>query len=125
MTMSIAALIPSTGDTGYSSISFRRVIEDHLEWLRIHPLTTTIFPSVINAHKAKGDFYKLLALMNIPPDLWWIIMRVNGYVTPMDYLGDDDTGLTTYGNEPLGLLVPNESTLKTMLMRHNQFIGTV
>ena len=125
MNYSLTSLMKGVGDTGYSSPSFRRIIEDHLEWLRIHPLTETRFVKAIDAHKAQGDFNRLLHIMRIPADQWWIVMRLNGYANPIDYLGDEDNHRSGYGVDKLTLIVPSESVLKSLLMRHNQFMGVV
>lgn len=77
-----------TGNTDYYSQAFRNLIEDHKNYLLNHSLTKQI-PLTPNAEDIyTGDFYQLLQSLRIEQDLWWIIMRLNGLHSPLDYTGN-------------------------------------
>lgn len=88
MAMTVLELASKVPDYYYNRSEFRNIIEDHLQILKIKgrkiPLQVTPFQET----KYRGDFYGLLHSINIPIELHWITMRINGLHSPMDYQGN-------------------------------------
>lgn len=108
------ALMEDEGAMIMYESSLRRVIEDHLQYI-INDNATEIeeIPSDI-AHKHHGDFYGVLRAMGVDASMYWIIMRVNGYTSPMQYTDDRTT-----------VLVPSSAMINNIITTHrvNQKIG--
>lgn len=71
-------------DIAYSA-DFRRVLEDHIPWLLSLSSTITLDISSDVAVKADGDLITVLHHYNLPTGMHWLIMRMNGYTSPMQY----------------------------------------
>lgn len=67
----------------YSHPEFQTVIEDHLTELQ---LTVEGFKEVAvnEAYRFEYDYFALLRYKGIPYHLHWIVMRVNGFLSPFD-----------------------------------------
>lgn len=68
---------------------FRCVIEKHLTLLRSNTNTTTFPITEQVAEQWTGDFYGLLQSIksNIDRSFYWIILRMNGYISSDQYDG--------------------------------------
>jgi hypothetical protein len=111
-TTDLSDLLVQVGDDAYYSDNFRNAIEDNLDGL-INDSTTasrTVTPDVALANQF--DFYGLLTQMGIPMAYQWTTMRMNGYRSPADYLGDK-----------LSILVP--STTRVDNVRRLQQTSTI
>lgn len=86
--MALIDLMVDTGSEITQTPAFRQMVEDHLQWIIRHPTTQWVEIDAHAAHKYKGDFYGLMTHMKTPYHLHWLIMRVNGYNSPMQYNGD-------------------------------------
>lgn len=88
--MDIQKLERSNITESYFDPRFQQIIEDHLTLLKN---TAKKQPSQIDSQKAYmfiGDFYGFLAAMNVPTNMHYAALRMNGYENPSDY----DGGLT-------------------------------
>lgn len=87
MSNTLLDITPSYLD--YSTEGFRLLVENHLSALRHSDNIERIqaVDSVISCQCA-GDFYAVLAHYKIPHQYQWVIMRVNGYLSPFEYTED-------------------------------------
>ena len=107
MAFSLSALQLTMSEVNMNSASFRNLIENHLALLRTHSTTTLVTLNKHDEYKFTGDFYQLLHTVNVTQDLWWIILRLNGLHSPLDYTG-----------ELIQILIPSMSKIKTLLTRN-------
>ena len=93
-------------DGNMSSEGFRGIIEDHLSYFRTQDSTLVSLDPHLE-YVYTGDFYGLLTAMGIKMALHWIILRVNGYSSPIDYDGQ------------LGIMIqPQKYRLDLLLARY-------
>lgn len=88
MAITLNSRMPDEGPGVYYDEGFRQLIEDHLEYLRQHPLTEVIDIDPQTAYKGHGDLISVLQDYGVERRLHWIILRVNGYSSPMEYRQD-------------------------------------
>lgn len=72
----------------YFDIGFMAFIDQHLPYIKSHGLTMVTLTSS-NAYKHAGNFYGILAELNIPHNYHYAIMRINGLLNSNDYDGID------------------------------------
>lgn len=82
--MDIDNLAKDSGAAIFYDDSFRAVLEDHMTYLRTHPQSRIIQVEPHVADRWAGDLYGLLISLNIAPYLHWVIMRMNGMLSPQD-----------------------------------------
>lgn len=87
MTLSIASLRDSQGDSMFYDEDFRRMIEEHRIYLQNADGTDWRVLEPAEAWRWRFDFYGLLRSMDIPEHLRWIYLRVNNLVSTEDYDG--------------------------------------
>lgn len=78
MQTSIEKLAKNPAGSIYDDPRFRSILEDHLTWLINHGSTTTV---PVTAHQIEVydfDWVGLLYALNIPSDMHWITIRMNG-----------------------------------------------
>lgn len=82
--MALTDVLNVTDSAGYFDPAFRRVLEEHLQLIKARPENrlTTITP--LQALRYKGDFYGLLAELQVPDYMKWITMRANSLIAPGD-----------------------------------------
>lgn len=74
----------------YQDSGFRHVIEDHLPIIRSQFSSIQDIPPVL-ADRYHGSFYGLLSALDdgpittIPSSAFWVVLRVNGFYSPIDY----------------------------------------
>lgn len=82
---------------------FRRVVEDHLTMIKNGCEIASVAPAL--QYKYHGNFYGLLTTFkDIPKDAYWIVLRCNDYVSPMDFKEGKET-----------ILIPDMDNLGTLL----------
>ena len=80
-------MVPDGADEHYNA-KFRVCIEDHLNYLRQDVnVETRTFDNGI-AYKYENDFNGLLNYLGVAKELHWLVLRVNGFTSPMEYTGD-------------------------------------
>lgn len=89
MSASIQKLMESDGESITYTASFRRMIEDHLPYIRAHETTETLNIRDDVAWRFHGDLIGVLLHYEFRRDLHWLIMRVNKYTSPMDFHYED------------------------------------
>jgi len=87
MTQPIHSLQQNNGNPEYYSTEFKQLLEDHLPNIKTRYMRTFV-PTEEQNMRAEGDFYGLLTEHNIPMDLHWVTMRINGLTSPTDYEGN-------------------------------------
>lgn len=87
--MEINNLVSKTDDNFFDT-KFLELIESHLTYLRGLETNMVLPVSSLNSEKYRGDFFGLLADMNVPKDHWHITMRVNDYKSSADFDGKRD-----------------------------------
>lgn len=85
MTMPLVADIPSEGAAIYYDPGWMRMIETHLNWLLSRQDNELITIAEGTAYKYEGDFFGLMAEINVMPAYWFLLMRMNGMMAPTDY----------------------------------------
>lgn len=104
--LSISQLQINPGQTLMYTDSFRNLIENHVTYLKNHASTRTTNVEDHIADKYMGDFYQLLYYLKVNQELFWVTLRMNDLVSPLDYDGQ----LTT-------LLIPSSNTIHDLLNR--------
>lgn len=99
--MDINKLEIPAGANVYYEADFRIAIEDHLQFLKIHPETTSLDIESVYAYKYFGDMSGLLTHYKYPVYMHWIIMRVNGY-----------NDFTEVGEDAVTLLIPSSNAIE-------------
>lgn len=69
----------------FYSQAFRDMIETHVSWLQNHSRTRTMTIEPADGLMYQGDLDGLLLHLGIPKHMHWIVMRVNGMTSPLDY----------------------------------------
>lgn len=93
----------------YYTPEYRKVIEDHLELIRNHASTQRITIPLDDLHRYKWNLTGYLATIAVASnqDLFWIIMRVSGYLCDEDFDGTNDQ-----------LLIPSNTMLEDIRQRY-------
>ena len=74
-------------DDIFMTDAYRRLVEDHLPYLRTHENTSEYDINSALAFKYDGNLYGLLAELRVEPRWFWTIMRLNGLESPCQYQG--------------------------------------
>ena len=72
-------------DGRYNVVGFRELIEDFRTDLRHEETTEELEVSAADAYRYSGDLFGLLTAYSIPARYQWVVMRVNNYLSPLDY----------------------------------------
>jgi len=110
--MQINKIKPSIEDV-YFSHNFIVMIDSHLTYLRADPDNTLASVTKHQNYKYEGDLYGLLNDLNISKKYHFIIARLNGYESSVDFKGDVEF-----------LTIPNLSQidlLKNIFLTKNSF----
>lgn len=62
---------------GYDNANFRKVLEDHMTYLRNDPDTKRQDIPPGYAYRFEGNFYGLLTAYNVEFQLHWVVLRMN------------------------------------------------
>lgn len=107
MAMTVNELARQSSDYYYQREEFRNIIEDHLQVLKHKGTKIPIPVSAYQESKYRGDFYGLLQNLQIPVELHWIVLRINGLHSPMDYQGT-----------MIEIIGPDHNYIKLLLQRY-------
>lgn len=102
----LLTLMGESGPDIYYTPQFRQIVEDHLTYLKDHPSTETITIDPQTAVRGDGDLVSVLLDYTIPKHQHWMIMRLNGMSSPMDYTQDRTT-----------LRIPGTNVLEQLIKR--------
>lgn len=80
-----------TNTAVYFDSKFKQLIEDHIELICSDEHSSEITVSNVDAAVYHGDFNGLLLANGVEHNLHWIIMRMNGLTSPMQYTSDNTT----------------------------------
>lgn len=94
------------GDVYFTS-SFRKVLEDHMTFLRTHEKTQMKIVQPLDLQKYRFDLTGLLNNMQIPLHMHWIIARMNNL-----------TSLTDVPEELSYLLIPDSEVVDGIRQIH-------
>jgi len=88
---------------------YRKVVEDHLTLIRNHSTTQRVTIPIDDLHRYKWNLTGYLSTISASPsqDLFWIIMRVSGYLSNEEFDGTNDQ-----------LLIPSNSVLEDIRQRY-------
>lgn len=100
MAMPIENLVVDKEPSVFYASDFRRMLETHLRYLRLHPETSLTTLSPHDVYKYEGDFNGLCRKIGIPRRYHWAVMRINGIDTETNV----DGSLTVLAIPPLRLL---------------------
>ena len=106
MTHPLSKLVVGTVPTDYLSEGFKRLLEDHIPYIKSTRLQAYAITEEQN-ERAVGDFYSLLLEEKVPIELHWITLRINDMTTPADYKGN-------YAQ----FAVPAISTISSLLQKY-------
>ena len=82
--MDMFKIIEQMENNPYTSVEFRQCLEDHLFLLKEKSTLYNVAP--VLQHRFTGNFYGLLAdFKSIPYEMYWVTMRCNDFVSPIDY----------------------------------------
>lgn len=66
-------------DEGYLRLAFKRVIEDHLTYLKNHEETKFVPVEPILVDRFDFDLIRIFNNLKIPPNLHWVVARMNNF----------------------------------------------
>lgn len=92
---------PTGADIFYDP-DFRHVLEDHLEILKDDSRNETYQVTPREGEKYKQDLFGFLKVKDVQAHHHWIVMRVNGMRSPLDFKGFNS------------LTIPAESAIRTI-----------
>lgn len=82
----VGSLMFNPGPPVYFTDAFRRVLEDHMGFLRTHPSTQLIVVAAQDSDWAfENDLFGFLQNLGIPPQYHWVAMRMNNYTDPTEF----------------------------------------
>lgn len=93
--MSYSDYLNDRGSDVYYSKEFRKVIEDHLTYLKQHKSTEIIMPDIRDIGRYTGNLNGYLVELKKPVFLHWIIMRCSGYKSYLDFNINTDVTIRT------------------------------
>lgn len=105
--MKVAEKMRTSGTTIFYDEGFRRVVEDHLEYLRNNSTTKVLNVTADDAATYEYDLYTYLLSLNIEKQFHWIVLRVNYFKTPSEF-----------GPETTRLLIPDTTVLELLRRRY-------
>jgi hypothetical protein len=82
----IGSLLFNPGPSVYFTDAFRRVMEDHMGFLRTHPATQLVVVSAQDSDWAfEHDLFGFLQNIGVAPRFHWVAMRMNNYTDPTEF----------------------------------------
>ncbi len=103
MEASINKMLVTYSSDIYFTSGFRKVLEDHMTFLRTHEKTQMKVVQPIDLQKYRFDLTGLLNSMQIPLHMHWVIARVNNI-----------TSLTDVPEDISYLLIPEYQLIETI-----------
>lgn len=97
----------ATLDAMWYQPEFQVIIEDHLTLLQKHQQNQYIEVHPNDAYRFEGDYYNLLRFKGVPYRYHWVLLRVNGYLSPFDS-----------GMEVKRIIVPPYEVLERIMNMH-------
>lgn len=88
--MRIQQLSRDSGPSIFYTAEFRKVLEDHIPFLKQHPQTTTMIVPKADLEQFKYNLSGFLS-RKVSPHLVWIVMRINGYLHNSQFDGTQET----------------------------------
>lgn len=98
--MDIDSYAYDAGPDIFYNDDFRNTIEAHLDYLRTHEETTTLYLEPHIVYRYEFDMYGLLMNYSIKPYMHWIILRLNNLYS-----------MNSFPKDLSQLLVPSESVV--------------
>ena len=105
--MKVDQYLTESGSSIYYDNDFRNVLEDHMTFLRNHPLTSVITLDANKVYQFEFDLFGLFRFYQIPVQLYWLTMRMNNRVSPQDNVKNIEI-----------LLVPDHNTVAQIAQSH-------
>jgi hypothetical protein len=100
----IGSLLINPGPAVYYTDGFRRVLEDHMGFLRTHPATQLVAVTAQDSDWAyENDLFGFLQNLGIAPQFHWVAMRMNNY-----------TDSTEFGTRTSLLLLPPQNVIEQL-----------
>lgn len=103
MTMTIVKNTGSARNAIFYTTGFRKVLEDHLPYLRVHPTTRQKQMTLAEANRYKWNLSAFLATV-VEPDYVWLTLRLNDYLCDQEF-----DGTRTY------LLIPSTQAVDNLV----------
>ena len=93
MSATLADIIKSSNPTNklWNDLSFLKLMEFHLDYLRGHPKTTIVEVPENIQYQFQGDFTQVANALKIKPEYHWLCMRLTGLT---NYLFDPENPVT-------------------------------
>jgi len=83
----VSEKIRTVSNTDLYSRDFKRILDDHIPLLRSQSPEKKLVKREI-AVRCEGDFYALLAELDIPLWMNYVVLRLNEYTSPTQYKND-------------------------------------
>lgn len=88
MALTLRSKMKAPGPSVYYTPQWHRLLETHMRWLRESiPLRPIQIQDQL-AYKYEGDLFGLLQEIGIDDVYHWVVMRVNGLNSPLEYSSD-------------------------------------
>ena len=114
MTVSLISKAADQGNDVYYLLGFRRLFEDHIEWIRSLTSTTelSVTPEDAYTYEYRPELY--LKSLGYSPYMYWLIMRLNY----MYHFREFNSSIRT-------LYIPDQTTLQQLASAYNTTFGSV
>lgn len=104
----VLSYLSDDGPSSYYTDTFRNVVEEHLEVIKVNESTSKKEITPYLSYKYENNLFGLLLELEYPKYMHWSIMRANNYHSPTDFKKN-----TTF------IYIPSISFLEQLLKIHN------
>lgn len=105
---SVDSLMVQPGSDVFYTDGLRNVLEDHMTYLRTHASTRVLDVTPMQAHRYEFDLIGLLNELGIPPQLHWVVARMNHF-----------NGFQEVPEDLVKLLVPDDKEIAKLQQIYN------
>lgn len=88
MAMTLLSRASGGGDLLFYTTEFRKVLEDHIPYLRTHPSTSRKVMSIGDTERYKWNISAYIATL-VPAEQIWLTMRLSGYLDDLEFDGSN------------------------------------
>jgi len=114
MASTLSNLLISNDTDSYYTVGFKRIIEDHVQYLQKHEETVSVPITPMQCYKYQFDVIGLFKELNISSQIYWATARVNGFLSFTDLPEDTTEILVPSSNEISRLKQVYESGLSKL-----------
>jgi hypothetical protein len=96
--------LPAQGADIFYTDHWRQLVEEHMSILRLPSNCSKVEVQPNLGIKFSGDFYGLLNSLGLPRQYRWLLLRVNGFTSPLEFTSERKSLQITHDTVIEGLL---------------------